>query len=85
MVISESRITAKRQITLPVKVMHRLKLNPGDPVIFEEKNGHIELTSRSEFTIDDLMKKYGKISKKKAADEDIRKAREEFWSSRFKK
>ena len=85
MIISEAKITSKRQITLPVKVLYRLKLHPGDPVVFEEKNGHIELTSRFKFTIDDLIKKYKNVSRKKASDEDIRKSREEAWSSRFKK
>ncbi len=85
MIISEAKITSKRQITLPVKILHRLKLHPGDPVVFEEKNGHIELMSRSKFTIDDLIKKYKNVSKKRATDEEIRKAREESWSSRFRK
>lgn len=85
MVISEAKITSKRQITLPVKVLHRLKLHPGDPVVFEEKDGHIELTSRATFTVDDLIKKYRNVSRKKATDEDIRKTREGAWASGFKK
>ena len=82
MVISQAKITSKRQLTLPIKIMHRLQLNPGDPVIFKEKNGHIEITSKAAFTIDDLIRKYQKSTSKKVGNEEIKKARAEFWSSR---
>ena len=80
MVISRSKITSKRQITIPVKVMSRLKLHPGDSLVFEEKNGHVEVKNISEeFTIEDFVKKHHKIIHKKSSTEEIRKAREEFW------
>ena len=80
MVISASKITSKRQITLPFKVMQRLKLNPGDRIVFEEHNGHIEITTQADqFTIKDFIKKYRGQTTKKLTNEQIRKAREESW------
>lgn len=43
MVISESKITTRGQITLPIKILKKLKLSPGDKVVFEEKNGEVVL------------------------------------------
>ena len=80
MVISQATITSKRQITLPIKILHRLGLNPGDPVVFEEKKGRIELVARSSFSVDDLARKYRVVSSKKASDKEIRKAREDAWT-----
>ena len=82
MVISQAKITSKRQLTLPIKIMHRLQLNPGDPVIFEDKNGHIEITSKAAFTIEELIRKYQKLAAKKISNEEINKARAKSWSSR---
>ncbi len=79
MTIGESKITTKRQITLPLKLVQRLKLNPGDPVIFEEKDGHIEITTRTKFTIHDFIKKYQGKVKIKLTDAELKKAREEVW------
>jgi AbrB family looped-hinge helix DNA binding protein len=86
MVISISRITSKRQITLPVKVMHRLKIHPGDSIAFEEQGEHIEVKSVSnKFTIHDFIRKYRGATKKKFTDEQIREARQEAWVARYKK
>ena len=82
MVISESKLTSKRQITLPIKVLRYIGLTPGDRVIFQEKNGHIELAASSKFSIDDLSAKYRNVSSKKATDEQINKARQEAWAQR---
>ena len=57
----------------------------GDLIIFQERDGHIELISRSRFTIEDLIKKYRGFSTKKATDEQIRKARENSWVAGWKK
>jgi len=82
MVISESKLTSKRQITLPIKVLRYIGLTPGDRVIFQERNGHIELAASSKFSIDDLSAKYRNVSSKKATDEQINKARQEAWAQR---
>jgi bifunctional DNA-binding transcriptional regulator/antitoxin component of YhaV-PrlF toxin-antitoxin module len=82
MIISESKLTSKRQITLPIKILRYIGLTPGDRVIFQERNGHIELAASSKFSIDDLSAKYRNVSSKKATDEEINKARQEAWSQR---
>jgi bifunctional DNA-binding transcriptional regulator/antitoxin component of YhaV-PrlF toxin-antitoxin module len=82
MVISESKLTSKRQITLPIKVLRYIGLTPGDRVIFKERNGHIELAASSKFSIDDLSAKYRNVSSKKATDQQINKARQEAWGQR---
>lgn len=83
MVISTSQISAKRQITIPLKVMIRLKLHPGDQIIFEEKNGHIEIKPPAEkFTLKHFLKKHRGHTTKKLTDEQIRAARQEAWFSK---
>ncbi|MBF0532210.1 MAG: hypothetical protein HQL23_03830 [Candidatus Omnitrophica bacterium] len=83
MVISISKITSKRQITLPVKVMSRLKLHPGGRLVFEETDGRVEIKSvAATFTIADFVKKYRGMVSKKLSDQQIRDAREEAWVAR---
>ena len=84
MIILESKLTSKRQITLPIKILQYIGLTPGDRVIFQERNGHIELAASSKFSIDDLSAKYRGVSSKKATNEQINKARQEAWSQRGK-
>src|SRR5882724_2294674 len=85
MVISTSKITSKRQITLPIKVMSRLKLHPGDSIIFEENNGHVEVKSiPTHFTIHDFVKKYHGATNKKLSDTQIRQGRKQAWQDRSK-
>jgi len=84
MVFSESKLTSKRQITLPVKVLEYIGLTPGDRVIFQERNGHIELTARSKFSVDDLSTRYRGVSSKKATLEQIHNARQAAWVARKK-
>ena len=75
-----AKISSKRQITVPLKVMVRLKLNPGDQLIFEEKGGHIEVKPKEDkFTLRDFLnKRKGRVTKK-LTDDEIRKARQEGW------
>lgn len=84
MVISESKLTSKRQITLPIKVLRYIGLTPGDRVVFQERNGHIELATRSKFSVDELSTKYRNVSSRKATDEQINRARQESWGQRGK-
>ena len=86
MIISTSKITSKRRITLSVKIMARLKLHPGDDIVFEEHNGRIEVKGAPQkFTIHDLIKKNKGLTKIKRTDEEIRQAREEAWLERYKR
>ncbi len=75
-----AKISSKRQITVPLKVMVRLKLNPGDQLVFEEKNGHMEVKSKTEkYTIRDFVNSQRGTTTKKLTDDEIRKARQEAW------
>jgi len=75
-----AKISSKRQITVPLKVMVRLKLSPGDQLVFEDKEGHVEVKTRMEkFTIKDFVNKHRGRVTKKVTDEEIRKARQEAW------
>jgi antitoxin PrlF len=45
---AEAKITSKGQITLPSRVRHRLKVGPGDSVVFiEGHDGKIVVRSKS--------------------------------------
>lgn len=80
MMVIAAKISVKRQITVPLKVMVRLKLNPGDHLVFEEKNGHVEVKPQvKKFTIRDFVNKQRGHTVKKLTDEEIRKARQEAW------
>jgi hypothetical protein len=66
--------------------MARLRLNPGDDIVFEEHNDYVEVKSASQkFTIHDLIKKNKGLTKIRLTDEEIRQAREESWLERHKK
>lgn len=81
--ITAAKISTKRQITIPLKVMLRLKLNPGDQLVFEEKDGHIEVKPQSgPFTIRDFVNNHRGKSAIKLTDADIRKAREDAWQEK---
>ncbi len=78
--ITAAKISSKRQITVPLKIMLRLKLNPGDQLVFEDKNGHIEVKSQTEkFTIRDFVNKHQGHIAKKLTDDELRHARIEAW------
>ncbi len=48
MIPAESKLTSKGQITLPSRVRERLKVGPGDRVVFVEgRDGKITVRSRS--------------------------------------
>ena len=74
------KISAKRQITIPLKIMVRWKLNPGDYLIFEERNGHIEIKPKTEkFTIREFLANHRGQTTKRLTNKQIRKARTEAW------
>ena len=75
-----AKISSKRQVTIPLRVMVRLKLNPGDQLIFEEKGGHMEVKPKGEkFTLRDFLNKRKRRVTRKLTDGAIRKARQEAW------
>ena len=85
MMIAQAKVTAKGQITLPVRVIRRLGIHPGDKITFEEKEDHIEIQpATKKFSALDLFGKYPELSTKKITTEDIHRIREEAWTWRYK-
>ena len=84
MVISEAKISNKRQITVPIKVMGKLRIKPGDRIIFEQHGDHVEIMPASHnFTIDDFIKKHSRRTKVKLSQEQLTQARKEVWVERY--
>ena len=76
MLTRECKLTVKRQITIPVKVLDKLGIGAGDYIYFKEIGGHIEICPVEEKRISalDFGKKYRHISNKKGTLENINKA-----------
>ena len=78
--IITAKISSKRQVTVPLKVMLSLNLNPGDRLVFEEKNGHMEVKPQTEkFSIRDFVNNHRRNVSKRLTDDEIRHARREAW------
>lgn len=78
--ITAAKISSKRQVTVPLKVMLCLKLHPGDRLVFEERNGHMEVKPQAEkFTIRNFIDQQRGNVTRKLTDEEIRRARLEAW------
>ena len=85
MMLSEVKITTKGQITLPVRVMRKLRIKPGDSIVFEQHGDHIEIAPLAQnFSIDDFIKKYSPRNKIKFSQAQMNQARKEFWGHRHK-
>lgn len=87
MVIQECKLTVKRQITIPVRVLDKLGMGPGDSICFKEIDNHIEICPVKEKMISalELGKKYRNISNKKGTLEDINKVIREGYADLAKK
>ena len=86
MIMQKAKITAKRQITVPIAVMRKLGLNPGDAIVFEENDGEFIVKAKAKkISAVDLHKKYGKLSQMKLTADDLKKAKQESWSHHYKK
>lgn len=76
-----AKISSKRQITVPLKVMVRLKLTPGDLLVFEDNDGRLEVKPQTEkFTIRDFGRKHRGTAARRVTDEEIRRSRKKAWS-----
>lgn len=85
MLMVDTKITSKRQITLPVSLMKKLHLGPGDSVTFQEVEGRIELKPRKKYTIRDyLSRKPRNLPSIKLSDEQINRLREQAWVREIK-
>ena len=81
--IIQSKITSKRQITIPIRIMRKLGLNPGDSIAFEEKDDHIEIASTTKkFSALEISQKFAHLKKKKASQKEIDQARVLAWTQR---
>jgi AbrB family looped-hinge helix DNA binding protein len=86
MVINHAKITSKRQITIPIRIMRKLRLNPGDRVAFDEKKGHVEIQpAKKKMNALDLIGKYPDLSTKKITTADIHRIREQQFTKDFPK
>ena len=82
MVIAESTITSKRQITIPVAIMKKLNLHPGDALSFDEHNGQVSVLPKKSSNIHDVFLKFSKKTKIRMTDEELVKARADAWGRR---
>lgn len=87
MVTQECKLTAKRQITIPIRVLNKLGIGAGDSIYFKGMDNHIEICPVKEKMISalELGKKYRNISNKKGTLEDIHKAIQEGYADLAKK
>ena len=85
MVISEAKVSSKRQITLPIKIMKKLGISPGDSLAFDEIGKDFIIRPKTKkISALDIHKHFAHLSKKKVSQEQINKAREDAWSSRHR-
>ncbi len=81
--IVQAKITSKRQVTIPIKIMRKLGLNPGDAIAFEDKKNHIEIIPMgTKFSALDLSKRFGNTTNVKLSSKELNKARKQSWGSR---
>ena len=79
----EAKITSKGQITLPSQVRQRLKVGPGDSVMFVEgRDGRIVVRSKSGTLADmrGMLRGKAKSSAVGAMDDWVGEARSRNWS-----
>lgn len=77
MIMQKTKITAKGQVTVPVAVMRKLGLTPGDKIHFVERNGRVEIVPGNEkFSAADLSRKYKGAFKKKLTQKQLKELRD---------
>lgn len=84
MIISKAKISSKFQITLPIRIVKKLNLQPGDVLSFDEESEKIHIIpDTKDFSVLDLTKKYQHISSAKPATaDDVKKSFETGLSQR---
>lgn len=84
MVISEAKISSKRQITLPIKIMKKLGLMPGDALAFDEQEGKLVIKPKADkLSALDIPNHFSHLPKKHATQADINRARERAYVDKF--
>jgi AbrB family looped-hinge helix DNA binding protein len=80
MVICESKVTIKGQITLPIKVMKELGISPGENIVFEQQGDAIVIKAGIEkLSVRDLHKRHSPAGLKRITGAAIKKSREDAW------
>ncbi len=82
MMTKELKISSKKQITVPQKVLDRLGIGPGDSIHFNIDDKHIEVCADKKKRISalDLGKRFAGFPKKKLTLKQIKNAIEEGYS-----
>lgn len=75
MIVDESRVTQKGQVTIPASIRKQLGLRPGDKVRFETDDGNVKITRATSRLLDG----YGAVTPR-SRPEDYDALREEFES-----
>lgn len=75
MIVDESRVTQKGQVTIPAAIRKQLGLMPGDKVRFETDDGDVKITRATSRLLDG----YGAVTPR-SRPEDFDALREEFES-----
>lgn len=84
-----ARVTSKGQITIPKDIREKLKLKPGDKVIFLEEDDRIIFANSSVIALKNIQKQLADEAKKAGieTEEDVEKLineiRKELWESKY--
>jgi AbrB family looped-hinge helix DNA binding protein len=84
-----ARVTSKGQITIPRDIRKKLKLKPGDKVIFIEEDGRVIFANSSVVALKNIQKQLIDEAKKAGieSEEDVEKLvndiRQELWESKY--
>jgi len=65
-----SKVTQKGQVTIPLEIRKKLRIEAGDEVVFKEDAGKIVLIKRNSASIKNLKKYVGFLSHLKGKDSD---------------
>jgi len=84
MILYEAQISSKRQITLPINIMKKLHLNPGDKLAFDEVRQQIIIKpSMKKSSATEIHKRFNHIVKKKVSQDKIDQARQESYTEKI--
>jgi len=87
MVTKEIKISSKNQITIPLAVLKKLGIGPGDSIQLNVDNGHAEILipKKKQLSALDLGKEFVRYPKKPITLEQIDKAIEEGYTDLARK
>lgn len=86
--IEIARVTSKGQVTIPVEIRRRLKVNAGDKLVFVEDQGRIVLENSAALVFRTIQQEMrGKAARAGIKSEDdvtalVEEVRQEIWDNR---